>query len=170
MLITEAPWSVAQMIPSLTSARNLASVPASPAPPNPILTGMTVHSKQAPETSRLLSVAAPTRPAVWEPCSCSTNWLPTTRARTLAVWYSGVPESTFQPERSLALRSGFSVSNSLSITATGTVELPCERSQAPKKLVLAQCQLSGAVGPLTSERLNGSRGWNVGCRTSPGRV
>ena len=62
-----------------------------------------------------------------------------------------VPESKFRPVANFVLRSGCSVSNSLSITTTFTAELPREMSHAAGKFVLVQCHFqSTAPRPSTA--------------------
>ena len=113
MLITWAPWSAAQTIPSAMSA-------ALPEPLPPItLTGISEHSAQAPTPPRPLFERAAITPATSVPCP----WSSSGSASSLTA---------SQPETNEPWRSGWLRSTPVSRTATTTSAAPSSRARRPE--------------------------------------
>ena len=127
MLITRAPWSAAQAIPSAMSA-------ALPAPLPPItLTGISEHCEQAPTPPMPLFERAAITPATSVPCP----WSSLASASSLTA---------SQPSTKAPWRSGWLRSTPVSSTATTTSAAPLVTRHAAGARTLASDQESRQSG------------------------
>src|SRR5437763_12401395 len=117
MLITRAPWSVAQVIPEAT----LAVVPDPSAPRT--FTGMSEQRQQYDATPIELLLAAAATPAAQVPWPLSSTG-------------SAAPFRTLYPATSFPWRSGWARSTPVSSEAITTLAEPCVRSHAAVVRVL----------------------------------